>query len=76
MTGNERSMPCSGCGSTLGCAVDCPWAPWNDDLRSASPFVHLVRLVRWCRKVGHSNGPMGFTLSELRWLKPARRAWP
>ena len=67
---NERSIPCPGCGSMLGCAVDCSWAPWNwdKDLRHASPFVHLLRLVRWCRKVGHSKGPVGFTVSELRWL--------
>ena len=69
-------MSCHVCGSSLGCAVNCSMAPWNwdandDVLPDTTPIAHLKRLVRWCRRDGRSYrnfGPLGFTLSQLRWL--------
>lgn len=70
MSAREFSS-CDYCGSPLGCAVDCPNAPWNHDRGRTTPIAYLTRLVRWCR--GQSDRalglPLGFTLSELRWLR-------
>lgn len=57
-------MSCFQCGAHLGCAVDCPNAPWNSDLLTTNHFGHLRRLVRWVRSVSKSAY---ITASELKW---------
>lgn len=73
-------MSCPSCNQPLGCAVDCPRAPWNWDaaeniLPKTTRLGYLKRLVRWCRP-GRTYDrslptmPVGFTLSDLHWLYP------
>lgn len=62
-------MSCPYCLAALGCAVDCPNAPWNFDKPRATRLTHLTRLVRWCRPLGAASPNVGFTLGSLRWLR-------
>lgn len=62
-------MSCASCGEPLGCAVDCPNAPWNHDKSRTTRMAHLTRLVRWVRSLSVVRTPVGFTLSDLRWIR-------
>lgn len=62
-------MSCPYCEAPLGCAVDCPNAPWNHDRPRTSRMAYLTRLVRWVRSLSAVRTPVGFTLSELHWLR-------
>jgi hypothetical protein len=82
--GGEGGSPvsCHVCQASLGCAVDCPNAPWNWDEKNGDALLpkttkkgYLKRLVRWVRSVcPPPRGqlpfpPLGFTLSDLRWMR-------
>jgi len=58
---------CSSCRSHLGCAVDCPNAPWNWDLPRTNDFGHLRRLARWIRSIGGTSATID--TSSLRWTR-------
>lgn len=61
---------CFQCGSSLGCDLDCPNAPWNDGKSSSTPIVHLVRLVRWVRSLSSIRTPIAQPLPRCgRWSR-------
>lgn len=56
-----------GCACTLGCACDCPNAPWNFDLPRTSRLGYLRRFVRWL----HASGlPLPLPWRPAIWWLP------